>query len=72
LDLYIKNRFFDSKDFENPIKDFIQYYYIPMLENFGQAVLMKVRRHQLELRDSWIGFQGKELEYLSYNIGYTY
>jgi len=42
------------------------------MDTQGQALLMKVRKHIIELADSWLGLPSKEVEYLDYNLGYSY
>jgi len=60
LDIFLKNRYFDQYEFkESPIKNFIQYFYYPLLSDTGTALLMKVREHEMTLQDSWWGYFAK-------------
>ena len=73
IDYWIKNRYFDSSEFDKePIKSFVQYYYQPLMSDYGQAKLMKVRKNYAAKKDYWFGGIEDELEFYTITDSYSY
>jgi len=73
VELFMKNRFFDSSEFdEDPVKEVIQYYFFNAFSNPGQALVFKTREHRLNLQDSMWGYQDYDRSFYSYHLAYQY
>jgi hypothetical protein len=74
VDVYFKNRFFHSKEFDaSPIKSNIDYLFNPINKDLGQNRIYKIKQNKIETSDSWLGFGGsQEFTYFSLEPDHTY
>jgi hypothetical protein len=74
VDVYYKNRFFDSAEFgSGPIKTNIQYIFQPLHQNVAQNKIFLMKQMFADTFDSWLTF-GDDHSYKYYhsNIQYVY
>jgi hypothetical protein len=52
------DKYFDKNDFDShSIKDQVQYYYLPMDADRGQAKVFTIRQSRVEKDDSWTAME---------------
>jgi hypothetical protein len=57
LEVFMKNRFFDSSDFGTfPVKDYIMYLYENLLPEAALAKVYKIKKNEIQVQNSWFGF----------------
>jgi len=73
LNIYLKNFYFDQEEYdEDPIKDYIDYFYFPLRSDTSPNQLLKVKKTTVELEDSWTGLSHESYDFFSYGVQYTY